>query len=188
MKNKRTSNIREISGKSIVSRLANGLLILFSLLALNISSIRAQEAIAASGGNASGSSGSVSYTVGQIVYTTSTGTNGSALQGVQQPFEIYVVTAVEKAKGISLNIMAYPNPVIDFLQLKVETNDNISLSTLTFSLYDISGKLIEIKKVESNETNILMGNLAPSTYFLKVLQTKNGSSQQEIKTFRIIKK
>jgi hypothetical protein len=44
--------------------------------------IRAQNAIPASGGNATGSGGSVSYTFGQVVYTTKSGTGGSVAQGV----------------------------------------------------------------------------------------------------------
>jgi hypothetical protein len=39
------------------------------------------------GGEATGSGGSVSYSVGQVVYTTNTGINGSVAQGVQQPYE-----------------------------------------------------------------------------------------------------
>ena len=46
-------------------------LMLFSMLGL-----KAQETTDASGGEASGSGGTVSYSVGQIVYTTSSGTNG----------------------------------------------------------------------------------------------------------------
>ena len=44
----------------------------------------AQDAIPATGGDATGSGGSASYTVGQIGYTTNTGTNGSVAEGVQQ--------------------------------------------------------------------------------------------------------
>ena len=47
---------------------------------------QAQNIIPASGGNATGSGGTVSYTVGQIVYVTDTGNTGSVIQGVQQPY------------------------------------------------------------------------------------------------------
>jgi len=50
--------------------------------------LQAQETIPASGGKASGSGGTASYSFGQVVYTTYTGTNGLVAQGVQQPFEI----------------------------------------------------------------------------------------------------
>lgn len=53
--------------------------------------LRAQETIPVTGGEASGG-GTVSYTAGQIIYTTNTGTSGSVTQGIQQPFEISVVT------------------------------------------------------------------------------------------------
>jgi len=141
--------------------------------------IRAQNAIPASGGNASGSGGTGSYTIGQVVYTTNTGTNWSAAQGVQQPYEISVVTGIEKAKDISLEIVVYPNPASDFLTLKVE---NYDIESLSYKLFDANGKLLESKKVTGNETIISLANLLPSLYFLKVID-----NQKEIKTFKIIK-
>jgi hypothetical protein len=153
------------------------------LLGLGLTGIQAQEAIPATGGVASGGGGSVSYSIGQVVYTTNTGTNGSVAQGVQQPFEISVVTGIEQAKGINLNCSAYPNPTTDYLTLKV---DNFELSTVSFQLFDINGKLLENKKVTGNESTISMENLVPATYLLKVVQMKH-ASYQEVKTFKIIK-
>lgn len=149
------------------------------LLGLGLTGLHAQEAIPATGGDASGSGGSVSYSVGQVVYTTSTGANGSVAQGVQQPFEISIVTVIEETKGITLQCEAYPNPTTDFVKLKVE---NYKTENLTYQIFDISGKLLENKKIEGNETSIVMSNLVPSTYFLKVIQ-----GNKKIKTFKIIK-
>jgi hypothetical protein len=149
------------------------------LLGLGLTGLQAQEAISASGGNASGSGGTASYSVGQIVYTTNTGTNGSVAQGVQQPFEISVVTGLEEAKGINLSVSAYPNPTTDFLNLKVENYDNTNLS---YQLFDISGKLLETKNITGNQTSIVMSNLVPATYFVKVIL-----GNKEVKTFKIIK-
>ena len=67
----------------------------------SLSVATAQEGINVTGANASGSGGSASYTVGQMVYQTNTGTNGSVAEGVQQPYEISIVTAIEKAHGIN---------------------------------------------------------------------------------------
>jgi uncharacterized protein (TIGR02145 family) len=47
-----------------------------------------QNTISAAGGNAKGSGGSASFTVGQIFYTKLSGTNGTVVQGIQQPYEI----------------------------------------------------------------------------------------------------
>lgn len=154
------------------------------LLGLGLSGLYAQEVIPATGGNASGNGGSVSYSVGQVVYTTLQGTNGSVAQGVQQPFEISIVTGIEEAKGITLRFLVYPNPATDFLILKIEG----ALDThYIASLYDINGKLLENKKIDSNETRIDLSHFVHGTYFLKVVRTKKPLSPEEIKTFKIIK-
>lgn len=53
--------------------------------------VYAQETIAVTGGNASGSGGTTSYSVGQMFYHTNTGTDGSVIEGIQIPYEISVV-------------------------------------------------------------------------------------------------
>jgi hypothetical protein len=141
--------------------------------------IQAQNTIATSGGNASGSGGTVSYSIGQVVYTKYVGTNGSSAQGVQQPYEISVATGIVEAKDISLEIEVFPNPATDFVKLKIK---NYEVENLRYQLYDINGSLIKDNKVEGNETSLSMQNLLPSVYFLKVTD-KN----KVIKTFKIIK-
>jgi hypothetical protein len=149
------------------------------LLIFGITGIHAQESIPASGGNAVGSGGSVTYTVGQLVYTTNTGVNGSVAHGVQQAFEISTISWVEQGVGINLICTVYPNPTTDFLTLKVE---DIKTENLIYRLYSISGRLLESKKIESSETSIAMINFNPATYFLKV-----SDGIKEVKTFKIIK-
>ena len=148
-------------------------------ISFGITSIQAQEAFTASGGDASGSGGSVSYSVGQVVYTTHTGSTGwSVAQGVQQPYEISSI-GIEEMEGQIL-LTVYPNPATDFLILKIK---NYNGKNLFYQLYDISGKLLENKKVEGNETSIDMSNLLNATYLLKVIDNNN-----EVKTFKIIKR
>ena len=150
------------------------------LLGLGLTSVQAQEAILATGGEASGDGGSVSYSVGQVVYSTNRGANGSVAQGVQQPYEISVVAGIEQATGIMLELSAYPNPASDFITVKAENYDTDNLS---YHFYDINGKLLESKKADGNETQIEMKNLVPAIYFLKVIE-----NNEEIGTFKIIKK
>lgn len=154
------------------------ILTLSGLLLFGLNGLKAQDAIPTSGGNASGSGGTVSYTVGQVVYTTNTGSNGSVSQGVQQPYEISVVSGIG-VNTINLSCTAYPNPTTDKLTLSVE---NIEKLNLSYQLLDINGKILESNKVEGSETCISMGNLTPSIYFLKV-----SDGIKEVKTFKIIK-
>ena len=66
----------------------------------------AQNAVPSAGGNASGSGGSVSYTVGQTVYTAVAGSSGMIIQGCQQPYEAVVLTGLPEAEGIQHGLIA----------------------------------------------------------------------------------
>lgn len=155
-------------------------LITLVLLALGLTGLQAQETMNTTGGNASGSGGSASYSVGQSVYLTHTGTTGSVAEGVQQPYEISVVTGVVEAPETELSITAFPNPTTDKLTLKVK---DPKPSTLTFQLFDMTGKPLKRGMFSGNQTSISIGNLLPGIYFLKVVR-----GTEEIKVFKIIKR
>ena len=138
----------------------------------------AQQVTSASGGEASGSGGTITYSVGQIVYTTNSGNTDSVSQGVQQPYEISVILGIDN-HSINLEVTAYPNPTTNYLSLN---SSNAELSTLNFQLYDISGKLIESRKIISSTEIIGTENLPNATYLLKIT-----NKNKEVKTFKIIK-
>jgi hypothetical protein len=139
-----------------------------------------QQAVLTTGADVAGTGGTVSYSVGQVFFQTYTGTNGSVTEGVQQPYEISVLSSVKEAIGISLTCSAYPNPTADYLTLKVE---NYAFDNLRYQLFDMQGKLLESKIITSDQTNIPMNAFAPATYLLKVIHPNN-----EITTFSIIKR
>jgi hypothetical protein len=150
------------------------------LLGLGLTSLQAQETITASGGKATGTGGTQHYSVGQVFYKTNNGINGTVSQGVQQPYEISVVTEINEAKNISLQCSVYPNPTTEFVKLKVDAST--SLGNLNYQIYDINGKLLQSQKIESNETNLTLKNYVPAIYFIKIM-----NNNKEIKTFKIIK-
>ena len=148
------------------------------LLAGSFLTTMAQHATLSAGGEASGSGGTSSYSIGQMVYTTNSGVTGSISQGVQQPFIIEAITGLDEL-GISLNLIAYPNPTTDFVQLKVESE---MLTDIRYQLYNMQGKMLRSNKLIEIQTGIDMTSLSPATYILKVIQKNT-----DIKTFKIIK-
>ena len=152
-------------------------ILMFSVISLSCISLLAQQTVSSGGGNATGN-GTVSYTVGQVIYTTNTNI-GSVTQGVQQPYEVSVITGLKESKDISLEIVVYPNPAKDFIKLKIE---NFEVENLKFQMYDINGSLLQDNEVIGRETNISMQDLFPATYFLRIVQ-----GNKEIRTFKIIK-
>ena len=153
----------------------------FLLLGFVLNQMYAQQGSTASGGDGSGSGGTIAYSVGQIGYTTNTGTGGSTLQGVQHPYEILVTLGLAET-GINLHIIAYPNPTTNYLMLKIDDPLVNSKQSLFYQLFDVSGKLLGSKTIISNSTMINMEKFATGNYFLKVTQ-----NNKAIKTFKIIK-
>ena len=148
------------------------------LVFAGLGAFQAQEAVPASGGDAVGTGGSSSYTVGQTVYTTHTGTNGTVSQGVQQPYEISTVLGIE-LEEIKLKLKAFPNPTIENLTLSVGSYISQDLS---YKLYNIQGKFIQQQDLETKKTVISMLNLPSGPYLLSVY-----GKNRLIKIFKIIK-
>lgn len=153
--------------------------IVLVLCILCIEKIQSQSTIPATGGSAIGSGGTVTYSVGQLAWHMFPGSNGTILEGVQQPFEISVVTSVENTEYINLVCTVYPNPTHRVIKLIVELAD---YKILRFQLYDINGTVLQDKQIQDRETKITMDNLFSSIYFLRVI-----INNREIKVFKIIK-
>jgi len=147
-------------------------------LTFALASLNAQEAVLASGADAVGGGGSVSYSVGQVAYNVNYGATGSLAEGVHQAYEISVHPN-SVGNDISLSMSAYPNPTTDHLILKA---DNIDLSGMTYKLIDMNGRIVKNERITSNETTIDMYDLAPASYFLQVIQ-----SDVAVTVFKIIK-
>ena len=153
------------------------ILFLAFLLSFSANAQTVHQVLSATGGDATGTGGSVAYSVGQIVYTTHTGTTGSVAQGVEQAYEIYSVGIKETTLNISLSV--FPNPTSDFLTLKVEDYNN---EALNYTLLDEQGRLVLNEQITTQDTQVAMSTLARGAYFINVLQTN-----KKIQTFKIIK-
>ena len=140
--------------------------------------VHSQEAIPASGGVATGSGGSASYTVGQVFYTTHTATAGSVSQGVQHPFEFQTLSNAALTT-LNLTAVTYPNPTKDFIILKITDS---ALHNLRYTLFDINGKAIASGSITESSTQVQMKYLSIGAYVLKVSQ-KN----KALKSFKILK-
>jgi hypothetical protein len=124
-----------------------------------------QQTIPTSGGDATGSGGSSSYTVGQLVYTTNTG-SGTVSQGVQQSIELFTLSNPELTT-VNVTAVTYPNPTTDVVVLALTDANLIGISDV---LYDLKGRAVGKGVVTQNNTQIGMQRLAIGTYLLKVNQ------------------
>ncbi|MFT5779858.1 MAG: hypothetical protein ACI837_002817 [Crocinitomicaceae bacterium] len=135
----------------------------------------AQQNTVAAGGEASGTGGTVSYSIGQVDYINAQGTNGSVNQGVQQPFEFYPLGLGEETFA---HVTLFPNPTNEFIILQFETITN----GLSYLLYDGRGRLLANGNIEQIETQIDMRAFTSGEYTLSIL---NGANK--IQSIKIIK-
>jgi hypothetical protein len=138
----------------------------------------AQESVNSSGGDASSTTGSVAYSIGQVVYTTHSGSSGVVNQGVQQPYEIYSLDLEQSEFEFSL--IVFPNPTADNLTLKIGAYNN---ELLMYRLVDIQGRLLSSAQIGGQQTQISMSSLPPAVYFIYILNQEN----KNIQSFKIIK-
>ncbi len=153
----------------------------YLLLALLLSferNISAQSGPVASGGEATGSGGNMSYSIGQIDYITASGSGGIATEGIQQPYEVFSVNT-EYLADIQLVISMFPNPVRDFIHLTI---NDLPLNECRASIHTLEGKLVLDLAIKEKSTLIDVSALAMSTYIVDVWQY-----ERIIKTFKIIK-
>ena len=136
-----------------------------------------QTSMNASGGGTSNPSGSISYSIGQVAYQSTSNASGSVSQGVQHAFEISTLSLEENA--LNLSLMAYPNPTQELLNLRVS---NYNKEKLAYKLLDLEGKVISEATIQSETTAIDMKQLPVATYFVEV-----HNEGKKMQTFKIIK-
>ena len=145
---------------------------------LSVGFAQAQESANCSGGNATGSGGTVSYSVGQVAHTAYTGITGSLAQGVQHPYEIYSLDI--KETNLNLSLAVFPNPTTENLILKISDFNNRNLS---YQLMDMQGKQLSIGKIMAPQTQINTASLPAANYLINVLNQEN----KKLQSLKIIK-
>lgn len=153
-------------------------IIIVTFLLLGLGELWAQESSTATGGDATGSGGTVAYSVGQVVFSANTDASGTVSQGVQQTYETFTLGIKETELNISLSV--FPNPTVNNLTLQISDYNNQKLS---YQLYDMLGKLLNSGQVTTEQTQINTSNLPSATYFINVLNHKN----KKVQAFKIIK-
>jgi hypothetical protein len=155
----------------------------FFLIALGLtlafnSGLLAQQVVSSAGGQSENSNGSLSWTVGEVAVETLRNNDLILTQGFHQTR--LEATGLDIIDGIQPDILAYPNPVDDIINVNIKGLSEIK--GWSYILYDTHGRVLENSVIDSDNTGISFSNLPKSTYLLRVYSEKEGA-----KVFRIIK-
>ncbi len=153
--------------------------ILFLLIMFLARGVNAQSGIHSAGIESTGSNGKVSASIGQVFVNTNSSGSYFMVEGVQQPYEISIITSNEEFHEIASQITVFPNPFIDAVNINFENGPG---SDKSYVLVDMNGKPVRQGVINADETMIDGVFLAKGTYILSIL---NGDAIA--KSFKIIK-
>ena len=137
----------------------------------------AQQSVNASGNKATGTSGNVNYSIGQVFYHHLNGDNNTLSEGVQYGYSI--TNSIGENSHISLTYSVYPNPTKSNFSLSISEFISDSFS---YILYDINGTKINQGEITNSLTDISLSKYNNHTFLLTVFKNKGF-----IKSFTIIK-
>jgi hypothetical protein len=138
-----------------------------------------QNGPVATGTSTNGAGGSVSYSIGQIDYIAPSGSGGNTNEGLQQPYELFVVSTSLSEKDKTTVINVFPNPAIHSVIIELK---NVDPKTHAYQLTDVNGKLISENKLNDQKTTVDVSELSSGIYFINI---SNNSSK--LNTYKLIK-
>ncbi len=148
-------------------------LLLFGALTLSLNSL-GQEVVSTQGDSYTNASGSIDFTIGEVVINTVTDGTNDLTQGFHQTNWNFL--GVEDFAP-NYEAIIFPNPTEDVLNIRTSAFENV-----TYTLYDAQGKLVMQDKLSAEQTPIQVGQLAPGSYSITL-----NNETQILKTFKLIK-
>lgn len=140
---------------------------------------KAQADVTASGGEGTGSGGTLSCSVGQVAYTQYTGTGGRVSEGVEQAY-LLTELGTENPSEVSFTCAVFPNPTVAGVKLVLRGMP--SFQDLDIAVLETTGKLLLSQPVSGAENEISLEHLPAGTYLLRL-----SSGEKTIRSFKIIK-
>lgn len=153
-------------------------LLIFLIVIFSGVTVTAQEVVASSGSSGTITGYKVDWTLGEPVIETLTGPANILTQGMHQTN--LLVTGLEEMIVPGLEVRVYPNPTSDLLMIEVIQTGN---DLFRYELFDITGRKIVLKKMNSNIEEIDMGSYVSGVYLLNVLNL----NRKHVKVCKIIK-
>ncbi len=136
--------------------------------------VNAQEVVATQGDTYSNATGTIDFTIGEMVINTVTNGTSELTQGFHQTN--WKFTGLEDLAP-DVEIVVFPNPASDLLNIQTTAFDQ-----LTYALYDEAGRIVAQDRLLSESTSVQVSQLAAGNYSLVLSR-----QEQRLKTFKLIK-
>lgn len=147
--------------------------ILFIITILYRSHTEAQISNNVSGNTISNNYGSISYSIGELLYVEK-GSQYTLIEGIQNGIAINLVKS-----NSSIKVAIYPNPTSDQIYFKVQ---NLNFDNYSYKIYNTNGIELLNGRIQNVNTSVSLSQLPPSIYLCKIYR-----DQLEMLTYQIIK-
>ena len=140
--------------------------------------LHAQEVVTSSGGYGAATGVKITWTVGETITETITGSSVILTQGFNQGD--LIITVIKDADENNLTLKVFPNPASD----RVTISSGITgIDNLRYVLIDTNGKILINNRLLFPESQFSVSHLKPAIYFLKIFD-----GRKEIGVYKIVKK
>jgi len=131
---------------------------------LMLHSVNAQSNIVAGGGDATSSSGSVSYSIGQIDFQYSSSADYSVSEGVQQTYSFDTALSIDDIQ-YDFQLSIWPNPSADEMNIEYTTSYELPLS---LTVTDVKGAVVASQSVTQGQYSFNVNTWAAGTYYVNL--------------------
>ena len=128
------------------------------------------EVVSSGGGDTTNANVGLSWTIGEPVGETQSGSNGTITQGFHQSH--FEIVSLEEHSELGYEIVVYPNPTTDYIQIELKFNGELPAPTETkfnIALVDHAGKKLLSEDIKNKlEYAVSMSEYAQGQYFLTI--------------------
>ncbi len=134
-----------------------------------------QTVVSSQGDSYETATGSLSFTIGEVVIDTGTDGSNDLTQGFHQTNWNFVGL---DDYDVDYEANIYPNPTSDMLNVEVVNFENVN-----YAMYDATGRIVSFGKLSEVITQINVEHLESGSYNLELSDAQNNS----LKNFKLIK-
>jgi hypothetical protein len=153
------------------------LALLLCISITNFSQYPNQQVVATSGDSYKNSNFQLDWSLGELQTETYYGTEIILTQGFNQA-DYIPISKIENSK-LEPGISIFPNPAIDYIQVKIE---DLSITNLHYFITNLLGKKLVDNNLTNSSTLINLNTYEVGTYFIIITQ-----NNKIFKIFKIIR-
>ena len=137
-----------------------------------------RNVMGSAGESVSNTTAQLDITIGEVLTLTASSTSSAhTTQGFNQPIVASGNVSVSEVELAGLNLLAYPNPATDVLNIRA---DKAFTSSTSYSILNQLGIVVKTGTMNSYYNSIVISDLASSTYLIRITN-ENGTLNHTIR-------